>query len=135
MQEVFISKRDQLQEDLLKEENKKKIADPKKEDFYETVLIEETKAEDQHHEEKQHTSFKRVKSFKEMDIKERLDYLVHFPKVLPPVPCLFRTEKKNLQGYLQEYQDDQVTIQFHDQTTETISVHDLKDIMMIGIKK
>lgn len=81
-----------------------------------------------------HRNFNRVKSFKEMNLTERLEYLVHFPKVLPPVPCVFFTEEKNYQGYLVEYNDQEVTIQLPDQTTETIPVNQIKNIMMIGIK-
>src|SRR4051812_10799603 len=49
---------------------------------------------------RQHTTFNRVKSFKEMNIEERLDYLINYPKVLPPAPCVFVTEEKSYQGYL-----------------------------------
>jgi hypothetical protein len=139
MQDVFTNKFEmkQQQEELLGKENRKKMSSPKKEDSYEPVEIEITTAENQQevHEEKKHSSFKRVKSFKEMGIKERLDYLFNFPKVLPPVPCVFYTKEKNLQGYLSDYQDELVTIKFHDQTTKTIAVQDLKNIIMIGIKK
>jgi hypothetical protein len=66
---------------------------------------------------------------------ERLEYLENFPKALPPAPCVFYTEEKNLQGYLVEYNEQDVTIRFPNQTTETISLKNLKDVMMIGIKK
>jgi hypothetical protein len=138
MQDVFTNKHEQLQEEeLIREENKKKISGSKKGDFNEQIPIEVTKSESQQSVkvEKKRSSFSRVKSFKELDIKERLDYLINFPKVLPPVPCLFNTGEKSLQGYLSDYKDNQVTIKFHDQTTETIDVHELKDIIMIGIKK
>jgi ribosome maturation factor RimP len=54
---------------------------------------------------------------------------------LPPAPCVFYTEEKNLQGYLVEYNEQDVTIRFPNQTTETISLKNLKDVMMIGIKR
>lgn len=138
MQDVFTNKREQLEEvELIREENKKKISGTKKGEFNEPIPIEVIKSESQQSvkAEKKRSSFSRVKSFKELDIKGRLDYLINFPKVLPPVPCLFNTGEKSLQGYLSEYKDNQVTIKFHDQTTETIDVHELKDIIMIGIKK
>jgi hypothetical protein len=84
---------------------------------------------------KQHSSFNRVKSFKELSIEERLEYLINFPKVLPPVPCVFQTDSDKYHGYLTDYQDSVVTIQFHDQSTVNIPVKDLKDIVMIGIKR
>jgi hypothetical protein len=139
MQDVYTSKpeTEQLQEEQLEEENKQKISGSKKVDFNEPIPIEITKSEimQPNREEKQHSSFSRVKSFKDMDIKERLDYLYNFPKVLPPVPCVFNTGEKSFQGYLSDYKDDQVTIQFHDQTTKTIGIQELKEIIMIGIKK
>ncbi|NRD78451.1 hypothetical protein HPT25_13845 [Bacillus sp. BRMEA1] len=80
-------------------------------------------------------SFKRVKPFKQMNLTERLEYLLHFPKALPPVPCVFYTENENYQGYLNTYENEQVTIQFPDQTTKTIPVSQLTNVMMIGIKR
>jgi hypothetical protein len=81
------------------------------------------------------SSFNRVKSFKELNIKERLEYLINFPKVLPPVPCVFYTADQNYQGYLIEYIEDQITIEFHDKNTKVLSVNELQDVIMIGIKK
>jgi hypothetical protein len=80
-------------------------------------------------------TFNKVKSFREMDLMERLEYLENFPKALPPVPCVFYTEEKNYQGYLVEYNDQDVTIRFPNQTTEVIPFKNLKDLMMIGIKR
>jgi hypothetical protein len=80
-------------------------------------------------------TFNKVKGFREMDLMERLEYLENFPKALPPVPCVFYTEEKNLQGYLVEYNEQDVTIRFPNQTTETILLKNLKDVMMIGIKR
>jgi hypothetical protein len=80
-------------------------------------------------------AFNKVKGFREMDIMERLEYLENFPKALPPVPCVFYTEEKNYQGYLVEYNDQDVTIRFPNQTTEVIPFKNLKDVMMIGIKR
>lgn len=88
-----------------------------------------------HQQEKKRTAMNRVKPFKEMDIQERLDYLINFPKVLPPVPCVFYTDQNNYQGYLSEYDDQQITIKLYDQTNKTIPLHELKNILMIGIKR
>jgi hypothetical protein len=87
------------------------------------------------HQKRQHTTFNRVKPFKEMNIEERLDYLINYPKVLPPAPCVFATEEKNYQGYLIEYDGQEATIRFHDQSTKTVPVHELKNVLLIGIKK
>jgi hypothetical protein len=125
MQEIYRSK------EKIREENKRRRTVAAREDDLVPIDISMQKEE---HKEKQNTSFKKVKSFKDMDLMERLDYLVHFPKVLPPVPCVFFTDSQTYQGYLSEYQDNLVTIQFHDQTTKTISLNELNDVVMIGIK-
>ncbi|WP_164745636.1 CotO family spore coat protein [Neobacillus mesonae] len=81
------------------------------------------------------STLKRVKPFNEMDIRERIDYLLNIPKVLPPVPCVFYTTNQNYQGYLLNHDENQVTIQFHNKTTKTISVDEIKNIIMIGLKR
>ncbi|PFO06229.1 hypothetical protein COJ85_07780 [Bacillus sp. AFS076308] len=84
---------------------------------------------------KQRSFLKRVKPFKEMELLERLDYLINFPKVLPPVPCVFYTARGNFQGYLTEYTDQDVTIRFHNQTLKTIPLEQLTNVIMIGIQR
>lgn len=140
MQDIYTSKHESEQPKEEQQLVEKKVSLTKTKLVQEPIPIEVTESEKQQlsssqNEEKHPFSFKRVKSFKEMDIKERLEYLLNFPKVLPSVPCVFYTEGKSFQGYLAEYQDDLVTIKFHDQTTETISLHELRDVIMIGIKK
>ncbi|MFJ5714914.1 CotO family spore coat protein [Neobacillus sp. NPDC093127] len=136
MQEVYTNKREQKQGDDIR----RKISLAKKE-FIEPIPIEANTSEDSQpasssqHQEKHKTSFTRVKPFKDMDLTERLDYLINFPRVLPPVPCVFYTAEKNYQGYLKEYNGRQVTIQFHDQTSKTFPLDELTNVIMIGIKK
>jgi|GEM_PF-2148010 len=79
--------------------------------------------------------FNRVKPFKEMNIEERLDYLKNYPRVLSPAPCVFVTEEDNYQGYLSEYDGQDVTIRFHDQTIKIVPVHALINIFLIGLRK
>lgn len=79
--------------------------------------------------------FKRVKLFKEMDIQEQLEYLLNYPKVLPPATCIFYMDEQKFLGFLKDYADNQLTIQLPNQTTKTIQVEDLKKIIMLGIKK
>lgn len=152
MQDVYTSnlELEQLEaEKPLEEESKKKISLAKKEVVQETIAKEVTKTENQaaasptksvttsptSMQKKQHSSFNRVKPFKEMDIKERLDYLINYPKVLPPAPCAFITDEKNYQGYLIEYTGQEATIRLYDQSTKTVTVDSLKGVLLIGIKK
>jgi hypothetical protein len=125
MQQVFKNKQDIVQHDPPRAEEKVSEKVP--------ISIEVPKTEMSQTE--QPSSFNRVKSFKEMDLKERLEYLINFPKVLPPVPCVFYTADNNYQGYLIDYNQDQITIEFHDKTTKNLSVSELKDVIMIGIRK
>jgi len=141
MQEIFTNRQDvqlPLEETPLEEESNKKFFEVS---LAKTDLPKESKAKEvkqekkiQSNQEKQR-AFNRVKGFKEMDLMERLVYLDNFPKALPPVPCVFYTEEKNYQGYLVEYNEQDVTIRFPNQTTETIPFKNLKDVMMIGIKR
>ncbi|MDQ1147063.1 hypothetical protein QE429_003890 [Bacillus sp. SORGH_AS 510] len=140
MQEIYISKgvKEELEEDKpLENESKKKVSLLKKEIEQQPESKVQTASEtvENEEEDKPKATFKRVKPFKEMNIKERLDYLINFPKVLPPVPCVFFTTEKNYQGYLTAYADNQITIQFHDQTSKDIPLDELTDIIMIGIKR
>jgi hypothetical protein len=141
MQEIFTNRQDvqlPLEETPLEEESNKKFFEVSlaKTDLPKESKVKEVKQEKktQSNQEKQR-AFNRVKGFKEMDLMERLVYLDNFPKALPPVPCVFYTEEKNYQGYLVEYNEQDVTIRFPNQTTETIPFKNLKDVMMIGIKQ
>ncbi|MDR7076602.1 hypothetical protein J2Y03_001605 [Neobacillus niacini] len=128
------------------ESDKEKVLESDKEKVFEVSLantdlpkrskIKEVKEKNkaQTNQEKQRT-FNRVKGFKEMNLIERLKYLANFPKAMPPVPCVFYTVEKNYQGYLVEYNEQEITIRIPNQTTETIPVQNLKDIIMIGIKR
>ncbi|MBT2729324.1 hypothetical protein J7E63_20740 [Bacillus sp. ISL-75] len=139
MQDIYTSR--QEEEKPLEAESQKKISLLKKEIVQEPIGTEGSRSDNpatkspRSIQERQHSPFNRVKPFKEMDIKERLDYLINYPKVLPPPPCVFITEEKNYQGYLTEYDGNEVTIRFHDQSTNTVPVHALKGVILIGIKK
>jgi hypothetical protein len=143
MQDVYISnlELEQLEaEKPLGEESKKKISLAKKEVVQEPIAKEGSRTENPADtsptkQGKQHYSFNRVKPFKEMDIKERLDYLINYPKVLPPAPCVFITDVINYQGYLIEYNGQEATIRLYDQSTKTVPVNSLKGVLLIGIKK
>jgi hypothetical protein len=141
MQEVFTNRQEvqlPMEEPQLEEENNKKVIEVS---LAKTDLPKESKVKEVKQEKKTQSNqeklraFNRVKGFKEMNLMERLEYLDNFPKALPPVPCVFYTEEKNYQGYLVEYNEQDVTIRFPNQTTETIPFKSLKDVMMIGIKR
>ena len=144
MQDIYTSRQEDVQveeEEPIEVESKKKISLAKKEILQEPIPKEVTKSDNPQttsaptNQGNHHSSFKRVKPFKEMNVEERLDYLINYPKVLPPPPCVFITDEGNYQGYLTEYDGNEVTIRFHDQTMKNVSVNALKNVMLIGIKK
>lgn len=77
--------------------------------------------------------FQRVKSFREMNTIERLEYLHNFPKQLPPVPCLFQTENTAIRGYLNGKTKDKIDVLLFDKTLKTLSINELKSVRMIGL--
>ncbi|MGJ7910360.1 CotO family spore coat protein [Neobacillus sp. LXY-1] len=132
MQEVFKNKKNM--DDVPEFDQKPKVE--------ERVPVQVTSSEDNTLETttsskkvKPHSSMNRVKPFKEMNVSEQLDYLIHYPKVLPMVPCVFYTDKESYQGYLIGYENDEAIIQFHNEKTKTLCVDEIKSIMMIGLKK
>jgi hypothetical protein len=141
MQDTYSIKLDEVLIEVempIEVESKKKISLAKKDIEPEPKNMEENKLENPQKtpiSDKHHSTFKRVKPFKEMNVIERLDYLINYPIVLPPPPCVFITDEGNYQGYLTKYDGNEVTIRFHDQTMKTVSVNTLKNVMLIGIKK
>lgn len=85
--------------------------------------------------EKRKPSFQRVKSFKEMNTAERLEYLIDFPKQLPPIPCIFETEEKAIRGFLAAKDEEWIEIKLFDESSEKISIHSLKGVKMIGLRR
>lgn len=78
------------------------------------------------------SSFNRVKPFKEMNNSERINYLLHFPKQLPPVPCIFQTEETSFKGILINKNETIIEIKLLDDTMATIEIDQIKEIKMIG---
>jgi hypothetical protein len=144
MQDVYTSKQEleELEEEKpIEDEGKKKISLAKKEVIQESVSKETPGSENPQTtyaktiQKRHHSSFNRVKPFKEMNVTERLDYLRNYPTVLPPARCMFITDEKNYQGFLSEYDGQEVTIRLQDQSTTTVPIHALKGVNLMGIKK
>ncbi|MEQ2525758.1 CotO family spore coat protein [Bacillaceae bacterium CLA-AA-H227] len=77
---------------------------------------------------------RRLKSFKEMDLVEKLDYLERFPPQLPPIPCIFTTENGSLRGTLVEKNLHDVVVRLFDKKVVTIAIKDLAEVKMIGFR-
>ena len=68
-----------------------------------------------------------------MEIIEKLEYLLNFPKQLPPVPCLVITANENVRGFVIDLKEDKVDIKLMDQTTITLNIPVIQEVRMIGI--
>ncbi|WP_057774170.1 CotO family spore coat protein [Cytobacillus dafuensis] len=80
-------------------------------------------------------SFKRLKSFKEMNNLERIDYLKEFPKQMPPVPCIFETEENSWRGIFVGKNDETIEIKLLDGKSKSIEIQALKEIRMVGFRR
>ncbi|MED1908097.1 CotO family spore coat protein [Cytobacillus firmus] len=85
--------------------------------------------------EKRKPAFNRVKSFKEMDTLERLDYLIDFPKQLPPIPCIFETGEKAIRGFLVSKNEEWIEIKLFDESIERLKLQSLNAVKMIGLRR
>ncbi|MED3572357.1 CotO family spore coat protein [Cytobacillus praedii] len=80
-------------------------------------------------------SFQRVKSFKEMSIMERLQYLMEFPKQLPPVPCLFIANGNTFKGFLNDQLNEYIEIKLLNGKIMNILLTELEDVKMVGFRR
>lgn len=86
---------------------------------------------DASHEE---AGLKPVKSFKDMDIKEKLHYLQNYPKHLQPVVCEYVTDDRSYRGYFQQFLNEEVTIFQFDKTIKTFRLDKIRRIHMLGFR-
>lgn len=78
-------------------------------------------------------SLSKAPSFKDMDITDKLEYLVSFPNPLPPVPCIFTTENNTYRGFLLEKNDWKIDIKTFDEKQLSIPIHEVKEVHIIGM--
>ncbi len=129
-------------EELAENERKEVVV---KESGKATELIENYEAENRENEsesslaphirKRPEPSFKRLKSFKEMNTEERINYLLNFPIQLPPVPCVFETEAGSFRGVLIGKTDELIEIKLLDGKTRELQIQSVKEIRMVGIRK
>lgn len=114
---------------------KKKDQLPSEEEVQKTIQQYDEVKNSESKKQYRRPSIQRVKSFKEMDILERLDYLHHFPRQLPPVPCQFQTDNKTFRGFVIGKTEDEVELRLLDKTQVTIAIKDLFEVKMIGLNR
>lgn len=71
-------------------------------------------------------------SFKNLNVEEKIDYLLNLPDGVPKIRCEFTTDEKVYRGILLSKQENEVSISVVGQENVTISINKLKDIQMIG---
>ena len=70
-----------------------------------------------------------------MSIKERLTYLIEFPKQLPPVPCIFIANGNTFKGFLIDQTNEMIDIKQLNGDALKIAISELEDIKMIGLRR
>lgn len=97
---------------------------------YETLQANQTDEINTH----QHRpAFRRLKSFKEMTINEKLTYLLNFPKQLPPVPCNITLNNQQVRGFVIEKEEGFVKIKQMDEKIVTLDITSIEEVKMIGM--
>ncbi|MFE8700412.1 CotO family spore coat protein [Cytobacillus sp. FJAT-54145] len=75
---------------------------------------------------------RKVKSFREMNTEERIQYLVNFPKQLPPVPCMVYTLSETYRGFITGRTEGEINLKLMDQKKKSILIKEIKEIKMAG---
>ncbi|QKY68624.1 CotO family spore coat protein [Lentibacillus sp. CBA3610] len=94
----------------------------------------ESSEESSDHYQPNHTDTKsdqERKKFKDMSLKERVDYFLNSPKHVPVMRCEVKTDERNYRGRITDYQDDNVHMRVGRRTAE-IPFNTIKEIRMIG---
>ncbi|MCJ8006014.1 CotO family spore coat protein [Lederbergia wuyishanensis] len=72
-----------------------------------------------------------VKTFRDMSIPEKLQYLSGFPSSQQPYSCEFITEKEQYRGTLSKYDNNQIFVKNFQGDIEEVDVKDLQAIKII----
>ena len=93
-----------------------------KKDFYEEGAQKSQKKE-------QIEKLKEKKAFKDMDIEERIIFLLERPFYIPASPCEIQTKEKSYFGYIERYEHGEITMK-HLNGQEQLSIP-RKDIIKL----
>ncbi|MFT8321076.1 MAG: CotO family spore coat protein [Bacillus sp. (in: firmicutes)] len=140
-QEKQKAKLKEQMEEKMQLQEKKKAEVEKKAKYTETSVevqkqIEEynkKQADTVKEEDAKKPAFRRLKSFKEMTIEEKLVYLLNFPKQLPPVACIIITDNHNTRGFVIGKDEQSVQIKLMNESVMKISLQSIKEVKMIGL--
>ncbi|MBM7586547.1 oxalate decarboxylase/phosphoglucose isomerase-like protein (cupin superfamily) [Bacillus pakistanensis] len=133
MQDMFRSKR----QDPVKKEKAKMIAKRvmKPADDHEAVVQDSFKLseKDKQEELKGALAFHRVKPFKEMNLEERIEYLLVTISGRPPFPCEYITEEGSFRGIIQKHDGEAIEVKTFQGDNVRIKKSALHEIKMIGL--
>jgi len=96
-------------------------------------IIDYHESQDKQEKQQKPSAFRRLKSFKEMSIDEKLIYLLNFPKQLPPVPCVIITESQNARGFVIGKDDHSVQLKLMNESVMKIALKSIQEVKMIGL--
>ncbi|HEX6594538.1 MAG TPA: CotO family spore coat protein [Bacillota bacterium] len=70
--------------------------------------------------------------FKQMTLKERIEYFANTPQHIPKLRCKIKTSKRTYRGIVTDFNNDIVVIQ-HGEKQDSIPFADVKEVQMLGL--
>ncbi|MCT2342771.1 CotO family spore coat protein [Niallia taxi] len=79
-------------------------------------------------------AFRKLKSFRDMDVEEKLIYLFNFPKQLPPVACIVTVaDGQQFRGFIIGKADKTVTVKLMDGEEISLFTKKIIEVKMVGM--
>ncbi|SHG30612.1 CotO family spore coat protein [Ornithinibacillus halophilus] len=76
----------------------------------------------------------RTKKFKDMNLKEKVEYFADSPKHLPKMKCIIKTDEKTYRGIVLEFKDDTVFFRVGNRATpRKIPFDSITEVRMLGL--
>ncbi|WP_067729605.1 CotO family spore coat protein [Oceanobacillus damuensis] len=137
MQHKYMSKKRKAKEDKAVEEEKpvKKKISRRTSSFQQEPATDKTAVakEEQIDKGSEETKSEKRKSFKEMDIPEKIDYFTSRPAYAPQVRCEIKSKGKNYRGLITGFEENMVFVKVSNRKTPiSIPLDEIKDIQILG---
>lgn len=130
LQQAEIKQKAKEEESFLQNKN---ITNSSPADVQKQIIDYHESQDKQEKQQQKPSAFRRLKSFKEMSIDEKLIYLLNFPKQLPPVPCVIITESQNARGFVIGKDDHSVQLKLMNESVMKIALKSIQEVKMIGL--
>jgi hypothetical protein len=79
------------------------------------------------------SAFLRVKPFKEMNVEEKIEYLLVTISGRPPFPCVYVTEEGSFKGIIHKHDGEAIEVKTFQGDNVRIKKNALHEIKMIGL--